>query len=805
MLANLVSRVRELLVSYEAEEPDASEFRAQQIRAVLKLTPLAMFANILNVTVVCLTFLAHPKLPFLIVWALLISLVVLTWLRPWLALRRGRVRRTASTRAIGRATKHAAILALLWGVLPVLMFPQGDAHTKMIVTVICSGMICAGGFALAIIPSAGLAYVLILTIGCIGGILLADVREHLDLAMLLLTYSFIVGGSVVTTAKTFGARLMAEAKAAHQQQVVGLLLNDFESHASDWLWEIDGQGYLQRMSTRVIEFFGLTRATLRNRTFIEYFGFPDGEQQEDERAAVEKLHHCLSQSVPFREVSVPVMVDGERRWWSLTAKPLFDGNGQPNGWRGVGSDVTQRRHAEIEMHRLANIDSLTGLANRHQFRQQLTRITPAAGSAVDRSCVLLYLDLDNFKNVNDSLGHGGGDRVLQTVAHRLLQRTRRGDLLARLGGDEFALISWEDSSSTHAAHIAERLLDAFRTPCLVDGVNLQVGSSIGIALSPAEGCDPDTLLKNADMALYAAKSSGRNTYRFFDPTMGEHVQHRLTMLNDLHEAVESDAKALAGSRPRTGATAVALFPFELHFQPQFHLRSGRITGLEGLIRWRHPSRGLLPPADFVPLLEESDLIVPVGAWVLREACARAMTWPGKQRVAVNVSAIQFARDAVVGAVQDALSASGLPPYRLELEITESLLIHDSSAALETLSQLRDLGVRIALDDFGTGYSSLAYLRGFPFDKLKIDRAFVTTLEDDASAHAIVRAIIQLADALNLETTAEGVESDHQAAILRDIGCTHAQGYLFARPMPADAVLDFFADSATHVTALSAGS
>ena len=798
--SKLVARGRDLLRCYEAEEPGAAEFRAQQIRAVLKLTPFAMLGNVFNVVIVCLTFSTHSYFPLLAVWAALVLIYVAAWLRPWRAMRQGRVHRTASLRALNRATRHASIVSLLWGALPVIMLPNGDAHVQMIVTVISAGMICAGAFVLATIPAAGLAYVLIMVVGYATGLVLDGITKHLDLVTLLLSYALIVSASVVASARTFGGRLMAEAKAAHQQQVVGLLLNDFESHASDWLWEIDSQGYLQRMSIRVIEFFGLTRATLRNRKFIEFFGFIPSDHEEDEINAIEKLRHYLEQGSPFRDLSVPVMVDGERRWWSLTAKPMFDANGQPNGWRGVGSDVTHRRQADVEMRRLANVDSLTGLANRHYFRQQLTQIASANGDQ-HLGCALFYFDLDNFKNVNDSLGHGGGDRVLQIVAQRLLERSRRGDLLARLGGDEFALISWGDDSTSNAALIAERLLDAFRAPCLIDGINLQVSSSIGIALSSSHGCDPDTLLKNADMALYAAKSSGRNTFRFFDASMGEHVQHRLGMLNDLHGAMKSGAAVLSGTD--SWASASVPFQFTLHFQPQIHLKTGRIVGLEGLMRWHHPTKGMLPPAAFIPLLEESGLIVPLGAWALREACRLAMTWPGEQRVAVNVSAVQFAQNAVVNSVRDALLASGLPAHRLELEVTESLLIHDSTAALQTLMQLRALGVRIALDDFGTGYSSLAYVRRFPLDKLKIDRAFIMTLGEDPSADAIVRAIISLADALKLETTAEGVESEEQADTLRAIGCTQAQGYFLAKPLPAEEVTHFLAGSIVanrHVTA-----
>lgn len=767
-----------LLKSYDAEEHVAGEFRAEQIRAVLKFTPLAILANLFNVSVICWTFRHHPKLPLLFIWALIIAICVVGWIGAWRTFRRGHIHRSVSSRAIRRATHNAAILAIVWGALPVLMFSGGDDHTQLIVTVITTGMICAGGFALAMVPSAGLIYVLILTLGSFIGIVLDGIGKHFDLVALLFTYSLIVCGSVVSSARTFGARMMAEAKAAHQQQVVGLLLNDFESHASDWLWEIDDQGYLKPMSARVMEFFELTRATLRQKKFIDYFGFAHDDIDSHENMKVEKLRERLAHQTPFRDLWVPVVVKGERRWWSMTAKPLIDGRGKITGWRGVGSDVTQQRHADNEMHRLANVDSLTGLANRHQFRKQLLQLAQV-GDTLRPACALFYLDLDNFKYINDSLGHGGGDRVLQMVATRLSQRVRREDLLARLGGDEFALISYNPDPEP----IAQRLLEAFHAPFLVDGVNLQVSSSIGIALSPTYGGDPDALLKNADMALYAAKSSGRGSFRFFDENMGTHVQERLSMLNELHEIVKRlDDEAKSSAQP---------FPFKLYFQPQLRLNNLQVVGMEALLRWDHNTRGKVSPTTFIPLLEESGLIVPLGAWVLREACRQAMTWHDQQTVAVNVSAVQFAHGSVVEAVGDALRETGLAPHRLELEITESLLMQDSSNAGEALKQLRKLGVRIALDDFGTGYSSLAYLGRYEFDKLKIEQSFISSLGEVPSAHAIVRAIIALANALNLETTAEGIETAQQAETLRQIGCMNAQGYYFGVPMPAEEVATFF--------------
>jgi diguanylate cyclase (GGDEF)-like protein len=444
------------------------------------------------------------------------------------------------------------------------------------------------------------------------------------------------------------------------------------------------------------------------------------------------------------------------------------------------------------MWRLANYDSLTNLANRHHFYAQLKAINPQQHN---RAFSLFFLDLDNFKTVNDSLGHGVGDQVLKVVSARLIDAVRNDDLLSRLGGDEFALISYGENSAASATLLAHRLLDTFTKPCVVNGKNLLVGCSIGIALAPDHGKDPDTLLKNADMALYAAKSAGRNTFRFYEPSMEIVARNKLHLLNDMRAALEEHAatqKLLnkSFSNDLIWPQTPIIGQFEIHFQPQLHLANNTIIGFEALIRWRHPEQGLISPVNFISIAEESNLIIPIGIWVLVESCKYAAKWPAKWRIAVNVSAVQFKEGNIVEIVRWALHISRLAPERLELEITESLLINDNNSAKETLMALQGLGVRIALDDFGTGYSSLAYLRTFPLNKLKIDRSFVNALTKDDSALAIVTAIIQLADALKLDTTAEGIESYLEAEILKECGCDDAQGYYFGKPMPLAEALEF---------------
>jgi diguanylate cyclase (GGDEF)-like protein len=415
-------------------------------------------------------------------------------------------------------------------------------------------------------------------------------------------------------------------------------------------------------------------------------------------------------------------------------------------------------------------DGLTGLPNRLLLQERLGQALAHArrggtGAAGGGAVAVLCLDLDRFKPVNDTLGHAVGDALLCAAAERLRGHVREEDTVARLGGDEFAILQAGVAQPEGAGALARRLVEALGQPFEVDGHQLVVGASVGIALAPGDGADPDDLLKKADMALYRAKADGRGTFRSFEPGMDAKLHARRLLELDLRKALASGG-------------------FELHYQPLVDLRTGAIAAFEALLRWPHPSRGMVPPAEFVPLAEEVGLIVPLGEWVLHRACEDAAGWPGEVRVAVNLSAVQFRGDALVPSVVAALAASGLPAERLELEITEGVLLQDGEATLATLRDLRALGVRVAMDDFGTGYSSLGYLRSFPFDKIKIDRSFVGELGASPDCEAIVRAVTGLGGSLGIATTAEGVETAEQLERLRAEGCDEAQGYHLGRPMPA---------------------
>ncbi|MDO9714347.1 sensor domain-containing protein, partial [Paracraurococcus lichenis] len=454
---------------------------------------------------------------------------------------------------------------------------------------------------------------------------------------------------------------------------------------------------------------------------------------------------------------------GELRHFELRVRYQYAIDGRPLTALGVVIDITERRAAEARIAHMAHHDALTGLPNRVRFRERLD----AALTRVRRGepCAVLCLDLDRFKEVNDTLGHPAGDALLRAVTERLRSELREVDTLARLGGDEFAVVQAGADQPHDATVLARRLVEVLGTPFDLDGHRVVIGTSIGIAFAPGDGADADALLKAADMALYRAKAEGRGCWCFFEPEMDARMQLRRTLELDLRRALAEGE-------------------FELHYQPIVGVRNRVVHGLEALIRWRHPERGLVPPDRFIPVCEETGMIVPLGSWVLRRACAEAVTWPGAPRVAINLSPTQFGSRGLVEAVQEALAASGLEPGRLELEITETAMLRDTEETLATLHQLKALGVRIAMDDFGTGYSSLGYLQRFPFDKVKIDRSFVRGLGEARASEAIVRAVAELCDGLDMSTTAEGVETEAQLAVLRRQGCGEAQGYLFAHPTPA---------------------
>ena len=464
------------------------------------------------------------------------------------------------------------------------------------------------------------------------------------------------------------------------------------------------------------------------------------------------------------------------RTFNALAAPMANG-----GFVVTIEDITAQREIEAKISYMAHHDALTGLPNRTVFYEQLERLLARAGQG--GNFAVLSLDLDHFKSVNDTLGHPIGDKLLKAAAKRMRGCVRDADIVARLGGDEFAVVQTSFKRPADATLLATRLIDALSAPYNLDGHQVVIGTSAGIAIAPTDGKTPDQLVKSADLALYRCKADRGNVYRFFEPQMDARMQERRALELDLRKALVNDE-------------------FTLNYQPIVNIKTGKITSCEALIRWLQPERGSVPPLHFIPIAEETGLIVPIGEWVLQRACLDAVTWPDEIALAVNISPAQFRSDGFVQIVKSVLKKSGLSARRLELEITELVLMQESETSLAMLHELKDLGVHIAMDDFGTGYSSLGYLRSFPFDRIKIDQSFIADLSESKESLAILRAVVGLGSSLNIATTAEGVEVAHQLELLRSEGCTEAQGYFFSPPRPAAEVKELLASFSGEASAVA---
>lgn len=543
------------------------------------------------------------------------------------------------------------------------------------------------------------------------------------------------------------------------------LLREFEENRRGWFWETDARGNLTYISAQLAAAISLPVERLLGKPITDLVLHE--QDAGDVTAQGERtLGFHLSTRLAFSEIAVRGSGMNEVCWWALSGRPAFDEDEVFLGFRGSGTDLTEMRRSEAEVKRLASYDALTGLPNRILMRRTLDESLRDVAGRPKRTA-LFMLDLDRFKMVNDTLGHPVGDALLRLVAERLTRVVQSEGQVGRLGGDEFNVVLPGIVDRARLAFLADAIIHQISKPYIIEGAHVSIGASVGIAIAPDDGASADALVRNADLALYAAKGDGKGVHRFYEPAMHASAKDRRLLEMDLRKAMAERG-------------------LHLMYQPVVDACSEAVVGFEALARWNHPTRGMVSPTDFIPIAEEIGLIQQIGEWVLRTACLEASNWPENVRVAVNISPIQFANPALPGTVLSALAAAQIAPDRLELEITEGVFLNDDEATDVMFARLKAIGVRFALDDFGTGYSSLGYLKKAPFNKIKIDQSFVRGAAVPGNRNAaIIRAIVALAESLEMETTAEGAETPDELALIRSLGCSHIQGYIFGRPMSKD--------------------
>ncbi|WP_417620465.1 putative bifunctional diguanylate cyclase/phosphodiesterase [Parasphingorhabdus sp.] len=566
------------------------------------------------------------------------------------------------------------------------------------------------------------------------------------------------------TGRSFLDSKVAEASLNEKSEVVSLLLKEFEDTGADWLWQTDTARRITHVSPRFAHALGESQEEIEGKPFLQLVA---GESWESGNfsTALHELADKLKRRDSFSNMLIPVQINGENRWWELSASPKLDDSGVFHGFRGVGSDITEQRESADKISRMARFDTLTRLPNRLQLTEAVGKAMATAEKWNGR-CGFMMIDLDRFKAVNDTLGHPVGDRMLGRVADRLRSIMSENELCGRLGGDEFAIVVNEASDTQYIELLAKKIIDTLSRPYEIDQHTLYVGASVGMAIGPRDGRTVEMLMRSADLALYRSKDQGGGAYTQYEPKLHVDAEERRVMEMALRKALENDE-------------------LSLNYQPVVSAESGGVVGFEALLRWTSPQFGVVSPAKFVPLAEEARLIVPIGEWVMRTACQEAMAWPSTIKVAVNVSADQLTEPNFLDMVVSSLEESGLAANRLEIEVTESIFVHEATGATEMLDKIIALGINLSLDDFGTGYSSLGYLRKTRFSTIKVDRSFVQGAAKNApESLAIIRAVVAMADSLGMSTTAEGAETEEEVKMIRKLGCRKIQGYYFGRPMIA---------------------
>ena len=668
----------------------------------------------------------------------------------------------ASVRDVRGTAIEGLALAVIWAIPPLFFNGQAGSGAAYGLWMILSLLMTA-----AAVGMAPLALPSLIFIGSIGtSVAVRLVTEGgAAPAGITLLFTALLMVACIDRARSLVLLRSGQLALGERDETVSLLLREFEDTGADWLWETDAARRIVRASPRFAFACGIDPSAINGMPFLQVLAGPAWETGNF-AAGLRTLADKLKSRESFRDLRLPVHVGGEERWWEMAASPRVDERGVFIGFRGVGSDVTEQRASADKINRMARYDTLTGLPNRLLINETLQRAMQEADKWGGR-CAFMMIDLDRFKAVNDTLGHPIGDRLLSRVSERLGQLMGNEAMCGRLGGDEFAVVVRDASDPSTVEKLAHRIIETLSRPYEVDQHTLYIGASVGLAIGPRDGRTAEMLIRSADLALYRSKDAGGGVYHAYEPQLHVAAEERRVLEMALRKALENDE-------------------MHLTYQPVVAADTGRLTGFEALLRWTNPQFGNVSPVKFIPLAEDARLIAPIGEWVVRTACEEAARWPSHVRVAVNVSADQLQNPNFVTVVASALANSGLPAERLELEVTESVFMHEGLGATKVLERVLDLGVKLSLDDFGTGFSSLGYLSRTRFSSIKIDRSFVQGASKGVrEAIAIIRAVVALAKSLGMATTAEGVETEAEHLMVQDLGCSKVQGFYFGRPLPVE--------------------
>ena len=754
----MVSKQAALRVVIPAELRDWVDNRL--ISAHIRMVRSIVLGTLLNTTVIVLGLIGQISIYPIALFATYMIAACLH--RLWLAegIERGR-RRRRNGKIMSALQLNSLWLGLNLGVLSAVWLPQMSPAAQLLLAVCTVSQIASAAYTIRTLPRSALVYVAAQAAGLAIGLARLESLSALGAIVVVMAASGLLVRMAYTAHDLFVTRILSDRDLHSAARTVKLLLNEYEESGFDWLFELNAQLRLTNVSRRFAQAAGEPAEQLAGRQLATLFA---------PGASCDELAQALSGGRSLR--SLVVALDGlgeaEPRWWSISGRPSHSDDGVH--YRGVISDVTELRQAEQRAQQMAHFDALTGLPNRTQFNQTLSCLfnNHQDGDHI----ALLLLDIDHFKSINDVHGHPVGDTFLRLFAARLTSVVTGSGLggsqpiVARLGSDEFAIAVSGGDACDHAVRLAELLTLALSEPVMVEGTELPCAISLGIALAPFHTDQQAQLQSYADIALGAAKTGGRGNWEMFEPGMDERLHERHTLARDLRHAVSRGE-------------------LRMFLQPLVDVASEAKTGYEALLRWQHPIRGLVAPDVFIPIAEETGLIVPIGEWVIRTAFAEAATWPGEEVIAINLSPVQFSSPNLLPVIVNALGDSGIAPGRVEFEITEGVLLGDTEANIDILCRMQALGLKIALDDFGTGYASLNYLLSFPFDKIKIDRSFISSLSTRQESRAIVASIIGLANALGMCTLAEGVEEPEQLDQLKAQGCRMVQGWLFGKALPSE--------------------